>query len=79
MHRSFERLFNQGTEEESGTPKSGIGSYGIMLYVRPMIEWTGLDLYQVLDMNIVEFFNLTLFNIDWNDFKEKQMKQMLKK
>ncbi len=44
-----------------------------------MIEWTGLDLYQVLNMNIIEFFNLTLFNIDWNDFKEQQMKQIMKK
>ena len=44
-----------------------------------MIERTGLNLYQILDMNIIEFFNLTLFNIDWNDFKEQQMKQMLKK
>lgn len=44
-----------------------------------MITWTGLNLYQVLDMNIVEFFNLTLFNMDWNDFQEKQMKKMVKK
>ena len=44
-----------------------------------MIEWTGLDLYQVLNMNIVEFFNLTLFNLDWNEFKEQQMKQIMKK
>lgn len=44
-----------------------------------MIEWTRLDLYQVMGMNIIEFFNLTLFNMDWNDFKEQQMKQMIKK
>ena len=44
-----------------------------------MIAWTGLNLYQVLEMNIVEFFNLTLFNMDWNDFQEKQMKKMVKK
>ena len=44
-----------------------------------MITWTGLNLYQVLDMNIVEFFNLTLFNMDWNDFQEKQTKKMMKK
>lgn len=44
-----------------------------------MISWTGLNLYQVLDMNIVEFFNLTLFNMDWNDFQEKQTKKMMKK
>lgn len=44
-----------------------------------MIEWTGLNLYQVLNMNIVEFFNLTLFNLDWNEFKEQQMKQIMKK
>lgn len=44
-----------------------------------MIEWTGLDLYQVLDMNIIEFFNLAVFNMDWNDFREKQMKQMMKR
>jgi hypothetical protein len=44
-----------------------------------MIEWTGLDLYQVLNMNIIEFFNLTLFNLDWNEFKEQQMKQIMKK
>lgn len=44
-----------------------------------MIEWTGLDLYQVMDMNIIEFFNLTMFNMDWNDFREQQMKKILKK
>lgn len=44
-----------------------------------MIEWTGLDLYQVMDMNIIEFFNLTLFNMDWNDFREQQMKKIVKK
>lgn len=44
-----------------------------------MIEWTGLNLYQVLDMNIVEFFNLTCFNIDWNEFKQKQIKNMTKR
>jgi len=44
-----------------------------------MIEWTGLDLYQVMDMNIIEFFNLTVFNMDWNDFREQQMKKILKK
>ena len=42
-----------------------------------MIEWTGLDLYQVMSMNIVEFFNLTLFNIDWGDYQQKQMKKMM--
>jgi hypothetical protein len=44
-----------------------------------MIEWTGLDLYQVMDMNIIEFFNLTVFNMDWNNFREQQMKKMIKK
>ena len=48
-----------------------------------MIGWTGLNLYQVMEMNIIEFFNLTLFNMDWNDFQEKQQKkqqkQLLKK
>lgn len=44
-----------------------------------MIAWTGLNLYQVLEMNIVEFLNLTVFNIDWNDFQEKQMKKIVKK
>ena len=44
-----------------------------------MIAWTGLNLYQVMEMNIVEFFNLTLFNMDWNEFQEKQIKKMTKK
>ena len=44
-----------------------------------MIAWTGLNLYQVMDMNIVEFFNLAVFNMDWNDFQEKQIKKMTKK
>ena len=45
-----------------------------------MIGWTGLNLYQVMEMNIIEFFNLTLFNMDWNDFQEKQMqKKMLRR
>ena len=44
-----------------------------------MIEWTGLDLYQVMDMNIIEFFNLVVFNIDWNDFREQQTKKMMNK
>ena len=44
-----------------------------------MIEWTGLDLYQVMGMNLIEFFNLTLFNMDWNEWKERQMKQIIKK
>ena len=35
--------------------------------------------YQVMDMNIVEFFNLAVFNMDWNDFQEKQIKKMTKK
>ena len=42
-----------------------------------MIEWTGLDLYQVMSMNVVEFFNLTLFNMDWNEFQRQQMKKMM--
>lgn len=44
-----------------------------------MIEWTNLNIYQVLDMNIVEFFNLCLFNMDWNEFRERQVKQMIQK
>lgn len=44
-----------------------------------MIEWTNLTLYQVLDMNIVEFFNLVCFQIDWNEFRERQVKKMIKK
>lgn len=44
-----------------------------------MIEWTGLNLYQVMEMGIIEFFNLVVFNIDWNDFQNKQMKKMMKK
>lgn len=44
-----------------------------------MIAWTGLNLYQVMEMNIVEFFNLAVFNMDWNDFQEKQIKKMTKK
>ena len=43
-----------------------------------MIEWTGLNLYQVMDMNIIEFFNLTCFNIDWNEFQNRQIKKMQK-
>lgn len=43
-----------------------------------MIEWTGLNLYEVLDMNIIEFFNLTMFNMDWNDFRDREMKKMIK-
>jgi hypothetical protein len=43
-----------------------------------MIEWTGLSLYEVLDMNIIEFFNLTMFNMDWNDFRDREMKKMIK-
>jgi len=30
-------------------------------------------------MNIIEFFNLVVFNIDWMDFRDKQTKQMMKK
>lgn len=44
-----------------------------------MIEWTNLNIYQVLEMNIIEFFNLVVFNIDWNEFRERQVKQMLQK
>lgn len=44
-----------------------------------MMAWTNLNLYQVLDMNIVEFFNLTLFNMDWNEFQERQIKKQMKK
>lgn len=44
-----------------------------------MIAWTGLNLYEVMKMNIVEFFNLALFNMDWNDFQEKQIKKMTRK
>ena len=43
-----------------------------------MIEWTGLNLYEVLDMNVIEFFNLTMFNMDWNDFRDREMKKMIK-
>lgn len=43
-----------------------------------MIAWTGLDLYQVMGMNIVEFFNLALFNMDWNDFQAKSIKKIAK-
>ena len=42
-----------------------------------MIGWTGLNLYQVMEMNIIEFFNLTLFNMDWNDCQEKQMQKKM--
>lgn len=44
-----------------------------------MIEWTNLNFYQVMEMNIVEFLNLTCFNIDWNDFQTKQINKMKKK
>lgn len=44
-----------------------------------MVEWTGLNLHQVMDMNIIEFFNLVVFDIDWNEFRERQMKQMIKR
>lgn len=44
-----------------------------------MIEWTNLNIYQVLEMNIIEFFNLVMFNIDWNEFRDRQVKQMLQK
>ena len=44
-----------------------------------MIGWTGLNLYQVMEMNIIEFFNLKLLNMDWNDFQEKQQKKMLRR
>lgn len=44
-----------------------------------MVDWTGLNLHQVMDMNIIEFFNLVVFDIDWNEFRERQMKQMIKR
>ena len=44
-----------------------------------MVEWTGLNLHQVMDMNIIEFFNLVVFDIDWNEFRERQMRQMIKR
>ena len=40
-----------------------------------MIEWTNLNLYQVMEMNVVEFCNLTMFNMQWNEWKEKQIKK----
>ena len=79
MHHSYERLFSEGTEDESGTPKTGITNYGILLYVRTAIEWTGLNIHEIMEMPVIELFNLTLFNMDWNSFKEQQMKQMMKK
>ena len=80
MHKSFERLFGEAVEgPEPGTPKSGIGHYGILLYVRPTIEWTGLNFYQVMEMPIIQFFNLYCFNLDWNHFREQEMKKMMKK
>ena len=44
-----------------------------------MIGWSGLNLYQVMGMNIIEFFNLVVFNMDWNDFQEQQLKKVTKK
>lgn len=44
-----------------------------------MIEWTLLDFHQVMGMNLIEFFNLTLFNMDWNEWRERQMKKIIKK
>ncbi len=44
-----------------------------------MIGWSGLNLYQVMEMNIIEFFNLVVFNMDWNDFQEQQLKKVTKK
>ena len=44
-----------------------------------MIEWTLLDFHQVMSMNVIEFFNLTLFNMDWNEWRDRQMKKMIKK
>lgn len=44
-----------------------------------MIEWTGLDIYKILDMNIIEFLNLTVFNMDYNDWKEQQIKKVTRK
>lgn len=44
-----------------------------------MVEWTGLNLHQIMDMNIIEFFNLVVFDIDWNEFRERQIKQMTRK
>jgi len=38
-----------------------------------------LNLHEVMVMPVTELFNLTLFNIDWNAFKEQQMKKMMKK
>lgn len=43
-----------------------------------MIEWTGLNLYQVMEMNIVEFLNLTCFNIDYNKYQTEQISKMKK-
>jgi hypothetical protein len=44
-----------------------------------LIGWSGLNLYQVMEMNIIEFFNLVVFNMDWNDFQEQQLKKVTKK
>lgn len=44
-----------------------------------MIEWTRLNLYQVMEMGIIEFFNLVCFNMDWNDFQQKQINKIKKK
>ena len=44
-----------------------------------MIEWTLLDLHQVMGMNVIEFFNLVLFNMDWNEWRERQIKKIVKK
>lgn len=44
-----------------------------------MMEWTNLNFYEVMDMNIVEFLNLTCFNIDYNDWQQRQINKMKKK